>query len=136
LSDEKIDWQGLLEWCRRHVSDISGWTFLLWLWVTGSHPRGKFLATPPEMEMFVVKTVRWSRETMPGHEAVWWFVREAIVAEGLLGEKAREEVIAVVREYEGELKTKEVLDEARERDKRFIARLFERVEQVSRTPTL
>jgi len=54
-------------WCRRHVADVSGWTFLAWLLDR---------AAPPLRAQVLADTLEYAT-VVPGHEALWAFVRIA-----------------------------------------------------------
>ena len=82
----------VLDWCLRHHSDTSGWSFLLWLLQQSNQSnqskagREQIMAKVTEM----AKTFKWNNEALRS------FVRVAISVPDLLSEEARNDITRFV----------------------------------------
>ncbi|KAI5845425.1 hypothetical protein BZA05DRAFT_150048 [Tricharina praecox] len=85
-----------LRWCRQHVSDVSGWTFLAWVLERSAAGVG---AGAGAREGVLAEVLKFA-VVAPGHEALWAFVR--IVAVGLEREAWERVLVKGVGEREGE----------------------------------
>ncbi|KAK6338737.1 hypothetical protein TWF696_009547 [Orbilia brochopaga] len=96
--------EDLVGWCIKHTGDVSGWSFLSWLWMT-ERDRYRYLTSPAasagqgssadaRMAMEyrdtqaqrynqLLRVVKYSHEIAPGHESLWRFVG-AILTQGIL----------------------------------------------------
>ena len=80
-------------WCVSNISDISGWMFYLWFLGSDRPWRTRLEQYQKPMDA-VWKVLYMGREVVPGHEALWTFIRgSAIGMEGVLTEDDRERVM-------------------------------------------
>jgi len=80
-------------WCTSNISDISGWMFYLWFLGADRPWRTRLRQMQQPMDA-VWKVFVWGREVVPGHEALWTFVRGcAIGMEEVLSEEERARVM-------------------------------------------
>jgi hypothetical protein len=90
----------VLGWCKSHPSDTSGWSFLLFLLLHEKCEGNQVLSTISEVLGFAV-AVKWEKE------ALWNFVRTAIVAYRFRSDQDRKKMVDEVR------RVVEMLDTAR-----------------------
>ncbi len=81
----------MLDWCLGHPTDISGWSFLLYL--LKKLPDGTALQT----SIFEKAWDFRCRLSWDG-EALWWFLRTVLAMEGTMPAKARREHVQVISE--------------------------------------
>ncbi|KAF3912980.1 hypothetical protein AA313_de0207857 [Arthrobotrys entomopaga] len=113
----------IVSWCIKHTGDISGWTFLAWLWIL---ERSQTIFTPqdpppsqPQIRTVIatvngrrredvlaerytqlVMILNYSHNTAPGHESLWVFVRE-VVTRGVFDESVyNQRIVETLQEWD------------------------------------
>ncbi|EPS41808.1 hypothetical protein H072_4206 [Dactylellina haptotyla CBS 200.50] len=103
--------EDLIAWCTRHPADVSGWSFLAWLWVL---ERDHFFASTllvhqgrrrqdvlPERYNQLLSVLRYSHNTSPGHESLWGFVK-AVVTQGVFdGSVYNQQILEILQGWDG-----------------------------------
>lgn len=74
----------ILGWCLSHPTDISGWSFLLFLLQKLNHEPERQRAIFDQVWSFTCRFTWWG-------EALWWFLRTVLAMEGILPAKMRAE---------------------------------------------
>ncbi|KAK6539241.1 hypothetical protein TWF694_009481 [Orbilia ellipsospora] len=114
----------IVSWCIKHTGDISGWTFLAWLWLL-ERSQTTFSPSPSPPTSYsqpttVIATVNgrrredvlaerhtqlmmilnYSQNTAPGHESLWVFVRE-VVTRGVFDESVyNQRIVEMLQEWD------------------------------------
>jgi hypothetical protein len=72
--------EDMLDWCRRHVSDTSAWSFLLFIYGLGKQIIGKQYGVNVQKDIAeqVKEIMHFGHDVAPGHEALWSFVRTVL----------------------------------------------------------
>lgn len=120
--------EDLVSWCMKHPGDVSGWSFLAWLWMVeaqqvSSQQQGGQLQQREEERRRVLETrynqlfsvLKYSHNTAPGHESLWGFVR-AVVGGGVFDDGYRRAIVELLKGWDGlEWSVRSVEDVTRER---------------------
>jgi len=115
------------------VSDISGWTFLLWFWDPSRRWRGELLELHQPAQV-IKDVIRLGTTMLSGHETIWIFLRSAIMeVEDMLTTEEKMRFIDEIADYMRRLKDDED-DEARVSDKLYVGRLLTRATRKGLVP--
>jgi len=71
----------VLAWCIKHSSDVSGWSFLLFLY--------RRVGAPKESEWLLKNAIDAALSFQWSGEAFWSFVKASLASDGVCGKKAR-----------------------------------------------
>lgn len=115
------------------MSDISGWTFLLWFWDASRPWRVELLELHQPVEV-IRDVIRLGTTMLSGHETIWTFLRSAIMeVEGMLMTEEQVRFIVEIADYMRRVKDDDD-DEARVSDKLYVGRLLTRATRKGLIP--
>jgi hypothetical protein len=117
----------LWKWCKLDISDISGWTFLLWF-LRPDRPWHSALAESSDLNQVIEHAVRVEESMLSGHEALWTFIGGVLVdIDGIIPKEKRVMQIMEVMDYL--VKSKDNVEEEKLRDQLYGHRLVGRAKR-------